>query len=242
MFARMKLLPKGTWSAAAGLVGALILAGTAGPVDAGTSSPGGGDPHAPAWKVALYGERITPTGTDARLFSRPGWGGGVRGVYSPTTFAHGLGLAAGFDVANLLDQTTVLIDPNTHLRVEQNTSQYFMRFAAGVELGPHGRGFLRPFVGANLALHLYTIGTTLTVPDDNDPNRSIHQDLGSETRAAPGYDLTAGADLHYHGFSVEGGARFLKSFNVPQQLGNASAVHIHPGYVQVFVGIAVSAL
>lgn len=204
------------------------------------SGPAAGGPHRPTYKLALYGLRITPSGTDAEQFSRPGWGGGVRLVVAPPMFARGLGAAVGFDVANLFDRTVTIFDPHTLLRVEQNTSQYFMRCTLGGEIGPHGRGFLRPFVGADVAVHIYTIGTTLTVPDDNDPSRSIQQDLGSETDASFGYDFTAGLDLQVRHFSLEGGARFLKTFNVPQQLGSASAVFIHPGYLQVFLGVAVS--
>lgn len=196
--------------------------------------------HLPPYKLALYGLRITPSGTDAEEFGRPGWGGGIRLVVAPPVFARGLGVVAGFDVANLLDRNVTIFDPHTLLRIEQNTSQYFMRCTLGGEIGPHGHGFLRPFAGADIAVHIYTIGTTLTIPDDNDPSRSIQQDLGSETHAAFGYDFALGLDLQVRHFSLEGGARFLKSFNVPQQLGSAGAVFIHPGYLQVFFGVAIS--
>jgi len=191
-------------------------------------------------KLSLYGLRITPSGVDAREFSKAGWGGGGRGVVSPPVLSHGLGVALGFDVANLLDQTTVVFDPLTHLRVEQNTSQYLVRLALGGEIGPHGHGFFRPFAGANLVLHVYSIDATVTIPDDNDPSRSIQQNLGSETHAAFGYDLTLGTDLQVRRYFVEGGMRFLKSFRVPQQLGRADAVFIHPGYLQVFVGVGLT--
>jgi len=228
-------------TAIAYLTAVLALPPAVCPAAAQPSGPGDGGLPVPTVKLALYGLRITPSGSDARQFSSAGWGGGVRLVYSPATFAHGLGGALGFDVANLLDQTTILVDPHTLVRVEQNTSQYFVRFALGGEIGPHGRGFFRPFAGANVALHVYTIGTSLTIPDDNDPSRSIYQNLGSETHGAFGYDLALGTDLQYHRYSLEGGMRFLKSFNVPQQLGRADAVFIHPGYVQAFIGVAVTA-
>ena len=41
---------------------------------------------------------------------------------------------------------------------------------------------------------------------------------------------------NYRRWFVEGGTRFAKSFNVPQQLGGG-AVTIHPGYVQIYVGL-----
>ena len=188
-------------------------------------------------KAALYGVRIEPRGTDAENFGRAGWGGGIRMVVSPSALQHGIGFGAGFEIVNLLDQTIQIYDPQTLLRVEHTTSQEFFRVSLGGELGPHGHGFFRPFVGANVAVHIYTIGTQLTIPDDTNPDQSLHQDLGSETNAAFGYDFTVGCDLQYRRFFLEGGARFLKSFNVPQQLTRAGAVTIHPAYLQAFIGL-----
>src|SRR5262245_54343997 len=130
---------------------------------------------------------------------------------------HGLGIGLGVEFANLMSQSTVLYDPDTLLRTEQNTSQDFVRIYLGPEIGPHGHGFFRPFAGANIAVHIYNISTTLTVPDDFDPSRSITQDLGSETNAAFGYDITVGADLQIKRYFVQSGVRFIKSFNVPQR-------------------------
>ncbi len=188
-------------------------------------------------KIALYGVRIEPSGADAKDFSSAGWGGGIRAVVSPSFLQHGIGFGAGFEIVNLLDRTILVNDPQSPLRVEQTTSQQFFRVTLGGELGPHGHGFFRPFVGANVAVHMYTIGTQLTVPNDANPDQSLHQDLGSESNAAFGYDFTIGCDLQYRRFFVEGGTRFLKSFNVPQQLTSRGAVTIHPGYLQAFVGL-----
>ena len=106
-----------------------------------------------------------------------------------------------------------------------------------MEAGPHGHGFFRPFVGADVALHVYTIGTTLVVPDDNNPGGSLTQNLpGGDNKLAFGYDVAVGIDLQYRRFFIESGVRFLKSFNVPQQFGRADARQIHPGYFQVFLG------
>jgi len=142
----------------------------------------------------------------------------------------------GFEFTNLMDATTVLRDPDTLLRTEQHTSQNFVRIYLGSEVGPHGHGFFRPFVGANVGVHIYNISTTLVVPDDIDPDRSISQNLGSETHAAFGYDFTLGANLQITRYFAEGGVRFIKSFNVPQQFGSEAAVTVHPGYFQVFIG------
>ena len=187
-------------------------------------------------KFALYGLYISPSGTDAEQFSDDGWGVGGKLYTSPDFLRHGVAAGIGFEFANLMTQSTVLYDPHTLLRTEQETSQDFFRIYLGPEIGPHGHGFFRPFAGASIALHIYNIGTQLIVPDDVDPTRSIVQDLGSETRTAFGYDFTVGADLQIKHYFVESGVRFIKSFNVPQQFGSAAAVPIHPGYFQIFIG------
>ena len=188
-------------------------------------------------KLALYGLHSSPSGTDAKEFSDDGWGAGVSVHGSPDFLKHGLALGFGVEFTNMMSATTVLRDPDTLLRTEQNTSQDFIRIYLGPEIGPHGHGFFRPFASANIALHVYDISTTLVVPDDADPARSITQDLGGETHAAFGYDFTVGTDLQIKRYFVEGGVRFIKSFNVPQQFGSANAVTVHPGYFQVFVGL-----
>ena len=40
-------------------------------------------------------------------------------------------------------------------------------------------------------------------------------------------------------FNLDGGVRYVKTFNVPQQLGEGS-VPINPEYFQVFLGFGVS--
>ena len=106
----------------------------------------------------------------------------------------------------------------------------------GPEFGPRGNGFFRPHVGAHLAFVNYGISTDVVVPDDTDRENEIRQNLRSEHRPTIGYDLTAGADLNFGKWFLESGARFSKSFNVPQQLGDG-AVTIHPGYLQIYVGV-----
>jgi len=188
-------------------------------------------------KFALYGLRITPSGTDAEQFSDDGWGVGINFYGSPDVLMHGLAFGAGCEFVNLMSQTTVLYDPDTLLRTEQETSQDFFRIYLGPEIGPHGHGFFRPFAGANIAVHFYRIGTQLIIPDDVDPSQSIVQDLGNETNTSFGYDFTVGADLQVKRYFIESGVRFIKSFNLPQQFGNAAAVTIHPGYFQIFIGL-----
>lgn len=193
-----------------------------------------------AGKVQLYALRMTPTGQDASRFSRPAWGGGLS-VVAPLHQVHNL-LAGvlGFEVANMLSQTTETHDRLTGLRVEQQTNQNYYRLYLGGQVGPHGYGLFRPHVGSNIALVVYDISTDVVVPDDVNPENEIRQNLGSRTEAAFGWDLTLGADFNLKNkWAVEGGVRFLKTFGLPQQLG-AGSVRVEPAYFQIYLGVGLS--
>lgn len=193
-----------------------------------------------AAKVAVYGAHIVPSEKDARDYSRAGWGGGLRGVIAVPQVENILAFELGFEYVNLLSKKVSLTEPVTGLHVDRETSQEFGRIYLGTEIGGHGHGFIRPFAGAAVAVHIYSISTHLVIPDSHDPDRSITQDVSSDAEAAFGYALTLGTDLHYKQGFVEGGVRWLQSFNVPQQLDHAEATQIHPGYFQIFVGLGFS--
>jgi opacity protein-like surface antigen len=92
----------------------------------------------------------------------------------------------------------------------------------------------------NLAFINYGISTDVVVPDDIDRENEIRQNLNSEDHWVVGYGITFGIDLNFSNtVAVDGGVRFLKSFAVPQQLGEGS-VEVHPQYFQVYLGIGLS--
>ena len=189
-------------------------------------------------KASLQLIRMVPSGEDAERFSNPGWGGGVQLTLPMPGAAGMLAGVVGAEYVNLLSETTTTYEGL--LRVEQQTNQYLGRFYIGPEFGPHGNGFFRPHVGANLALVLYGISTDVVVPDDVNRENEIRQSLRDENKAALGYDVTLGVDINpWNKVSIDVGARFVKSFNVPQQLG-AGSEPIHPGYVQGYLGVAFS--
>ena len=190
-------------------------------------------------KVSLYTLRMDPSGQDAKQYSRGNWGGGLSATFAVPQVANLIAGTVGFEYVNLLSDDLAMQDPVTLLRVEQQTRQHYARLYLGPEFGPHGDGFLRPHAGANLAAVFYGIHTDVVVPDDVNRENEIRQNLKSENRVAMGYDVNAGLDLQVRGFSLDGGVRFLKSFNVPQQLGPGS-VTIHPGYFQFYFGVGVS--
>ena len=190
-----------------------------------------------AGKVQVYGVRMTPTGQDASRFSRPSWGGGVA-VIAPLRQVHNLFAGTlGFDVVNMLSQTTGFQDEQTGLRVEQQTNQNYYRIYLGGRIGPHGRGLVRPHVGTNIALVVYNISTDVVVPDDANRENEIRQNLRSRTETGFGWDLTLGTDFNIHNtVALEGGVRFLKTFGVPQQLG-AGSMRVEPAYFQIYLGL-----
>ena len=191
-------------------------------------------------KLCLNLIRMEPSGQDAKQFSDPGWGGGLHLVLPMPQLSNMLAGVVGIEYVNLLGETTTTYDSQTLLRVEQQTDQYYGRFYLGPEFGPHGNGTFRPHVGADIALVLYGISTDIVVPDDYNREQEIRQSLRDEHRAAFGYDVNVGLDINpWNRVSIDVGARFLKSFNVPQQLG-AGSVAISPGYLQGYLGVGVS--
>jgi opacity protein-like surface antigen len=191
-------------------------------------------------KAQVYLLRMEPQGQDAERFSRAAWGGGINGVISSPAVANMLSAVGGVEYTNLLSRTTQFQDPTTGLRVEQQTNQSYFRVYVGPRLGPQGRGFVRPHAGANLALVVYNISTDVVVPDDVNRENEIRQHLHDETKAAFGYDFTVGVDWNIvDRFPIETGVRFLRSFNVPQQLG-AGAVTIAPEYFQIYLGVGLN--
>jgi hypothetical protein len=193
-----------------------------------------------AGKVTIYGVRLEPYGDDAEDYSRPGWGGGVRLVAPVPSTGRLFAGAFGAEIVNLLVETVHFQDAVTKLRVDQETNQNYGRVYLGGELGPHGRGFLRPYVAAHIAWAFYWIETDVVIPDDSVRENEIRQDLDSEWNDVFGYDLTIGMDWNFHRrWSIDSGVRFVKSFDVPQQLGDRS-LEIHPEYFEVFLGVGIA--
>jgi opacity protein-like surface antigen len=147
---------------------------------------------------------------------------------------------AGLEYIHLMSSTTSFVDRVTRLRTEQQTEQSYGRFYIGGQAGGHGNGFLRPHAGANAALVWYNINTDVVIPNDANRENEIRQNLRSQTKFTFGYDFTLGLDLNFNNkIALDGGVRYVKSFKVPQQLGDGS-VQIYPQYFQIYFGIGAS--
>lgn len=188
-------------------------------------------------KVSIYLSRIHPADRDAERFSRTSWGGGIEAVQPLRATENLVALTAGVEISNMLSHRSEVYDPVLRENLEQSTSQSYGRFFVGGRLGPHGNGFLRPHLGANLAVVWYGISTQVTIPDPADETNSITRTLDSNYKAAFGYDTNAGIDLNIaNQIPVEVGMRFLKTFNLPQPLGEGS-VGVSPAYIQGYLAV-----
>jgi hypothetical protein len=189
--------------------------------------------------VSFQGIHMDPADRDARDFTHASFGGGLRARISMFHLSPIIAAGAGIEMVNMLSETHTFQDRQTGLVVEQQTSQDYLRLYLGPEIGPRGPGFFRPHVAVHIAFVSHVISTDVVVPDDVNRENEIRQNLRSASQSAFGYDLDAGSDLNFGKWFVEGGGRFAKSFNVPQQLGDG-AVSIHPGYIQIYLGIGVN--
>lgn len=191
-------------------------------------------------KLGVYILNMSPNGADAEDYSDNSWGGALH-VVAPIPAVHSfLAGTGGIEVSNFMRETVEFRDRVTGLRVEQQTSQDYVRAYVGGRAGGHGNGFVRPFAGLNVAVVHYSISTDVVVPDDSDRENEIRQNLRSKGKTVFGYDLSLGADLNFSNkIAVEGGVRYMKSFGLTQQLGE-DAKKVSPEYFQVYLGIAAS--
>jgi len=191
-------------------------------------------------KAGIYGIRMVPRGAGAKTYSRAGWGAGLHVVVPVPQLSNMLAGVGGVEFINLLSETIEFTDFVTGLRVEQQTSQDYGRIFIGSQIGGHGNGFVRPHAGLNVALVIYQISTDVVIPDDFNREQEIRQNLRTENHAVFGYDITLGIDLNFSNkIALDGGVKYLKSFSVPQQLGDG-AVTIHPEYFQIYFGVGAS--
>lgn len=190
-------------------------------------------------KAGIYLIRMVPYGADAENYSRAGWGGGVRAVLPVPEVFNLFAGTAGFEVVNLLSGTETFRD-QSGLLVNQETNQNYFRLYLGGQVGGHGNGFLRPHAGMNIAFVFYSISTDVVVRDSYDPSKEIRQNLWNDSHTVLGYDVTLGLDLNFSNkLALDGGVRYLKSFSVPQQLGEGS-VKVYPQYFQIYFEVGFS--
>jgi len=192
-------------------------------------------------KVDVYGIHMMPYSVQARDYSRPGWGLGANIVLTFGRTYQILAGTIGLEYVNLLSKS---IDKDgviegVYVPYELSTDQGYFRLFFGPQIGSHSHGFFRPYAGANIAIIVYGIDTDIKIGEKYLGDDRIEKNIQSELRVTLGYDFTLGCDLNFSDkFSILGGVKYLKSFFVPQQLGEGS-VQVYPQYFQIFLGVGI---
>ena len=194
------------------------------------------------YQLAIHGIYMVPDGAQATDYSRPGFGLGGTFIFPIGSIPDILRAGVGFEFVNLLSKTIDLPSLADGSEVQQATQQNFIRLYGGIHVGGPRSDFFRPYASLNLALHVHGIYTDVVVKDPFDPSIEDRTTTSSTYHAVFGCDMTFGMDLNiWELVSLDGGFRFVKSFAVPQQLGEGS-VKIYPHYFQIFVGVRVQGL
>ena len=199
-------------------------------------------------KWGLYLIYIAPYGSDAESYSRNGWGLGAEltlpmenfsGFFAgkfPGVFAG----TFGFEYINLMFQRESFYDESGGESFTQQTDQNYFRLFLGMRIGGNGDGFFKPHIGANVALVHYAIRTDVVDPDIFSSDDETDKNLSYEGMTIFGYDVTMGVNWDFSNNVVLGvGAKYLKSFSVPEQLGEGS-VRVYPQYFQVYFEVVFS--
>jgi opacity protein-like surface antigen len=198
-----------------------------------------GEAHA-VGKAELYVHRMSPYNKVARETSKSNWGGGARVVVPIPQVSNLIAGTFGLEYTDMRSTTNVRYDPDTMLRVEEQANQGIFRISLGGEIGPHGRGFLRPHAGMAGCVFIYSVSTDIVIPNDADPENEVRQHYDSDSKAVMGWEATLGLDLNFSDtVCLDGGVRYLRSFSAPQQLRGALET-IYPDYFQAYLAVGVS--
>jgi len=194
------------------------------------------------YQISLHGIYMVPDGVQATDYSRPGFGGGATFIFPIGTLPDIMRGGVGIEFVNLLSKSHQYTDRSTGLPYDQETNQNFMRLYFGLYVGSRGTAFYRPYAAINLALHVYGISSDIVQKDPYDPTIEDTETISSTSHAVAGCDMTFGLDLNVSQLvALDGGFRFVKSFAVPQQLGEGS-VKVYPYYFQIYLGIRAQGL
>jgi len=191
-------------------------------------------------KVAVAVLSMKPYGVDAKKYSSENFGAGAYAVFPIPQLYNVLAGVVGIEYVNLLSQSfdDVAYVGGVPFPYTQETNQHYFRFYLGPQVGGHGKAFFRPHAGLNFALVHYGISTDVVLHGDTS---DIRKNKDAENHVVFGYDLSMGVDLNFDNkISLDGGVKYVKSFSVPQQLGDQESVRIHPQYIQIFLSIGVA--
>jgi hypothetical protein len=199
------------------------------------------DDALPGWlsdvRIGAHALRISPDGEDAESFSQASWGGGLDLIVVPAAFRNWGAVQMGFEGVVFKSEQTTLTDPDTQVRTELSTSQDLVRFYIGGRLGHQGHGTFRPYIAGNAGVNWYSIHSTLTIPDDFDPENSITQDLGGNSDVGFGLDALVGLEINLRNIVfVDLNFGYMKNYYIEQRIAE-NAIEISPQYFVARAGI-----
>jgi hypothetical protein len=174
---------------------------------------------------------------EAADFSDPDWGLGVEGVVALPGMNGLLAADVGLEAVQFASESLTLRPGPFEFARTLSTSQDYIRFYLGCQLGPHGHGFLQPYLAIHGAVVNHSLSNTLS-EDFDDPSQNRSQTF-TDSDTGVGYDATLGAYCNIRNrFGLYGGAKYLASFGLEEPLGEEERT-VDPEYVQVFAGLAI---
>jgi hypothetical protein len=192
-------------------------------------------------KFDVHGIYMMPYGRDARDYNRPGFGLGANIRLPIPSTSDAISGVAGIEYINLLSED---LDGEDYVGgvvfpYSQQTTQGFARFYLGPEFGAHNtKALFQPHAGFDVGVIVYWISTDIVIKDHL--GNEVRNNKSSNTHAVFGFDLNMGVDMQFwENVSIDAGVKYLKSFSVPQQLGEG-ALTIYPQYFQVYLGVGIS--
>jgi hypothetical protein len=191
---------------------------------------------AQAQKFGLHGVYMEPNGPDAENYSDRAGGYGLHFVLPLPRPVHMFGLVVGLENILMGMDSREIYDSHSCSHVQEYITQRYTRLFIGGELGGHGRGFLRPHIGMNLAVVNYGFSVEIDRYDDESED-FITRNFARDNHWVFGHDITLGLDLRIsRKIFVDIGIRYLNTYSVPVQLDQGLTT-VHPEYFQIYLAV-----
>lgn len=188
-------------------------------------------------KVVLYGLSMVPGDLSAKADPRPGIGVGAEFVEPLPRYGGLFALAGGLELVNMRSTASTVFDEYSQSSTAVISSQDFVRAYLGGQMGSHGRGLVRPYVGLNLAVIVYDYASGAAPVDGADPPVDAPSDAASMRSYGIGWDANVGVDLNIRNvWSLDGGVRYLHSDGAPR-VWTTDDFQFQSAYVQYRIGI-----
>lgn len=199
----------------------------------------GGNIRAQA-KYSLYVARLSPHNNVTADFGEPKWGFGLAAVVPITQASIFPAFNIGLEYFKCYGESNEYWDPD-YGPYDIRTSQTIYRFYTGGRAVLSGSKIIHPFIGGDITLmicpmHTDYVTVVPSYPYENwRPSTELSEILEGQIKTPFGYDLNAGCEFQLADtFILEGGMRYLHSFNAPVHFDDYRAVTIASDYFQIY--------